>query len=42
MHDAPERSTVLKISGKLDGGAVLPGFALALADLFGELDRQGG
>jgi Uma2 family endonuclease len=25
----------------LDGGAVLPGFALPLAQLFGELDRQG-
>jgi Uma2 family endonuclease len=32
---------VLAVGQSLDGGAVLPGFALALADLFGELDRHG-
>lgn len=26
---------------RLDGGTVLPGFSLSLAELFGELDRQG-
>ncbi len=41
VFDAPERFTVLDASGTLDGGDVLPGFALSLADLFGELDRQG-
>jgi hypothetical protein len=32
---------VLDASRSLDGGDVLPGFVLPLADLFGELDRQG-
>jgi len=41
VYDAPERSTVLDITQTLDGGAVLPGFLLPLADLFEELDRQG-
>jgi Uma2 family endonuclease len=41
VYDAPERSTVLDATQILDGGDVLPGFALPLADLFGELDRQG-
>ncbi len=41
VYDAPERSTVLDITQTLDGGAVLPGFVLPLADLFEELDRQG-
>jgi Uma2 family endonuclease len=34
-------STTLTIDDALDGGAVLPGFALPLKDLFAELDRQG-
>jgi Uma2 family endonuclease len=42
VYDAPERSTCLDVAQTLDGGDVLPGFALSLADLFGELDRQGG
>jgi Uma2 family endonuclease len=42
VYDAPERSTRLDATQTLDGGDVLPGFALPLADLFGELDRQGG
>ena len=29
------------LNDTLDGGAVLPGFELALKDFFGELDRQG-
>jgi Uma2 family endonuclease len=32
---------VLTSSDTLDGGTVLPGFTLALHDLFAELDRQG-
>jgi Uma2 family endonuclease len=32
---------VLAGADTLDGGAVLPGFTLAVADLFAELDRQG-
>ena len=41
VYDAPERPMVLDSTQALDGGDVLPGFALPLADLFGELDRQG-
>ena len=42
VYESPEACSVLDASMALDGGAVLPGFALPLADLFGELDRQGG
>ncbi len=42
VYDAPERSTVLDASMTFDGRDVLPGFELPLADLFAELDRQGG
>jgi Uma2 family endonuclease len=41
VYTALEDPTVLTESDTLDGGAVLPGFALPLRDLFGELDRQG-
>jgi Uma2 family endonuclease len=41
VFDAPERSTLLDATQTLDGQAILPGFVLPLADLFGELDRQG-
>jgi Uma2 family endonuclease len=41
VYEAPERPTVLEIGQALDGGRVLPGFALPLADLFADLDRQG-
>ena len=41
VFDSPEHSTLLDESQILDGGDVLPGFAFPLADLFGELDRQG-
>lgn len=41
VFDAPERSTVLEAPRTLDGGDVLPGFALPLRDLFAELDRHG-
>jgi Uma2 family endonuclease len=39
VYDAPEHFHVLSQADTLDGGGVLPGFALRLADLFGELDR---
>jgi Uma2 family endonuclease len=41
VYLGPEVSTVMDASQILDGGEVLPGFLLPLADLFGELDRQG-
>jgi Uma2 family endonuclease len=41
VYESPEHSTRLDESQTLEGGDVLPGFALPLADLFGELDRQG-
>ena len=41
VYDAPEHCTLLDVSDTLEGGDVLPGFALPLADLFGELDRHG-
>ena len=41
VFEAPDRSLVLDESQVLDGGDVLPGFALPLANLFGELDRHG-
>ena len=40
-YDAPEHAMILDASMTLDGGDVLPGFSLALADLFAELDRHG-
>lgn len=42
VHAGPDRSLVLDEGQILDGGDVLPGFSLALSELFGELDRQGG
>jgi Uma2 family endonuclease len=41
VYTAPANPTVLAETDTLDGGAVLPGFTLALGELFGELDRQG-
>ncbi len=41
VYDDLKRSVVLNASMTLDGGDVLPGFALPLADLFAELDRNG-
>ena len=41
VYIAPEQPIILDATMTLDGGAVLPGFALPLADLFAELDRQG-
>jgi Uma2 family endonuclease len=42
VFTSENQSTTCDISGVLDGGSVLPGFTLALADLFGELDRDFG
>jgi Uma2 family endonuclease len=41
VYTAPDQSTVLREAHTLEGGAVLPGFALPLQELFAELDRQG-
>lgn len=41
VHTAPDHSTLTVEDGALDGGDVLPGFTLALRDLFAEADRQG-
>jgi Uma2 family endonuclease len=41
VYTAPEQSTVLHATDTLDGGVVLPGFALPLYELFAGLDRQG-
>ncbi len=38
VFEGPERSTLLDASRTLDGGEVLPGLSLPLAELFGELD----
>lgn len=41
VYTGPETFTVLPTNGTLDGGDVLPGFSLSLADLFAELDGPG-
>ena len=41
VYTTPEHSTVLHAEHTLEGGAVLPGFALPVQELFAELDRQG-
>ena len=41
VYTAPEEAMILDDSMALDGGEVLPGFVLSLADLFAELDRVG-
>ena len=41
VYEEPERATLLGLAQTLNGGEVLPGFALLLADLFADLDRQG-
>ncbi len=41
VFTAPEQSKELNEDQILDGGDVLPGFTLALRELFAELDRQG-
>lgn len=42
IYTAPDESRVLAETDTLDGGDVLPGFALRLQDLFAELDRIAG
>jgi len=42
VHDAADQPTALDASQTLDGGDVLPGFALPRSVLFAELDRQRG
>ena len=41
VYTAAEESTLLTEADTLDGGVVLPGFTLRVAELFAELDRQG-
>ena len=41
VYTSPTASTTLAPAETLDGGQVLPGFTLALQQLFAELDRQG-
>jgi len=41
VYTSPDNPAVLRGDDVLDGGAVLPGFALPLSELFGELDVQG-
>ena len=41
VFNAPESMTMLTATDVLDGGDVLPGFTLPLAQLFAELDRTG-
>lgn len=42
VYSSPEACIHLGESETLDGGEVLPGFSLALRELFAELDRQAG
>lgn len=41
VYTGPENPVILGSAATLDGGEVLPGFALSLAELFGELNRVG-
>ena len=41
VYTTPAQSTLLNEGQRLDGGHVLPGFTLPLAELFAELDRKG-
>jgi len=41
VYTAPDQFTRLGEEDTLEGGEVLPGFALRLRELFGELDEQG-
>jgi Uma2 family endonuclease len=41
VYTAADRSILLNETQTIDGGDVLPGFTLPLAQLFSELDRQG-
>ena len=41
VYEAPDQPNILEVGQTLDGGQVLIDFALPLADLFAEFDRQG-
>jgi Uma2 family endonuclease len=41
VYSAADRFVTLAAGDTLDGGTMLPGFTLAVADLFAELDRHG-
>lgn len=41
VYSTPEQAKVLQESDTLDGEEALPGFTVALADLFAQVDRQG-
>ena len=41
VYTTPNQSTLLGAEQTLDGGTVLAGFSVSLAELFAELDRQG-
>jgi Uma2 family endonuclease len=41
VYTSPAQATTLRPGDTLDGGTVLPGFALPMQELFAELDRQG-
>src|ERR1700722_11547894 len=41
VYTLPDQPRVLTTADALDGGSVLPGFVLPVADLFAELDRHG-
>ena len=41
VYTAPDAPVVLNESQTLDGGIALPGFTLAVRDIFAELDRNG-
>jgi Uma2 family endonuclease len=41
VYDSPSSVRILGLSGDLDGGAVLPGFRLPLAELFGGEEEVG-
>jgi Uma2 family endonuclease len=41
VYTSPAQATTLGSGDTLDGGSVLPGFTLAVQELFAELDRQG-
>ncbi len=40
VYSSPDASVVIDESGTLDGGDVLPGFSLSLAELFARADEQ--
>lgn len=41
VYTSPSNFTILKQSDLLDGGPVLPGFTLRIAEIFAELDEHG-